>query len=109
MFSINGNEWSVELVDFDDDILQRESGEFTVGCTDSDTKKIYISKSIKGSFLKKVLRHELVHAYIISNNIYIPIEDEEKICDLIATYGKQIISLSEWLYESINNAESFLN
>lgn len=102
MFVINGLEWNLELVDCESDYLVRSNGTKTIGMTDSDTNTIYISNNLDSFLFKKVLVHELCHAYCVSYGVYLPIEYEEKLCDAIATYGKSILNLSDCIIENLN-------
>ena len=45
------------------------------------------------AFLRKVLLHEVCHATMFSYGIHIPIEQEEFICDFVATYGDGVFDI----------------
>ena len=49
-------------------------------------------------FLKKVLCHELTHAAMFSYNVELTIEQEELLAELIATYGEEIIDITNILF-----------
>ena len=54
-----------------------------------------------GNFLKKVLCRELTHAAIFSYGINLSIEQEEVIADLIATYGEEIITITNKIFTKL--------
>ena len=51
--------------------------------------------------LKKVLCHEITHAAMFSYNININVEQEELIADFVATYGEEIIDITNFLFNKI--------
>lgn len=70
--------------------------------TDPNTHRVYLSSSLQGPFLIKVLLHELGHCVMVSYDLlrYIHdsvypdrwIEAEEWLCNFIADYGFRIFS-----------------
>lgn len=102
MFTVNGITWHIKFVSPSSRYLHRSDGSSTVGCTDRDTFTVYVSDEIYGDFLKKVLCHEITHCYIFSYNIYLNVEQEEMVCDILATYGKDIIRITDEIYERFN-------
>ena len=98
MIKINGELWRVRLVPPQHPILFR-NGNPAVGCCDDITKTIYISDDLKPQYLKKVLCHEMVHAAMYSYNVPMSNEVEEVVADMIATYGNEIMSLSNMTYD----------
>ena len=52
-------------------------------------------------FLKKVLCHEIVHAAMFSYNVDLILEQEELVADLIATYGEEIIDITNQMFKKI--------
>lgn len=101
MFIINGEEWRILLVSPNHPKLKRSNGSFTIGCCDDLDKAIYIHESLDNFYLKKVLCHELTHAAMFSYNIELSIEQEEVLADLIATYGQEIIHITNSLFGRI--------
>lgn len=101
MFSINGIEWRLEFVLHDSDLLIRSDRSKTIGVTDNLTKTIYIDETLRGDLLKKVLCHELTHAAIFSYGVELDLMQEELLADLIATYGQEIISITNKIFERI--------
>ena len=100
-FTINGVKWGVQFVRVADSRLLRSDGAYTLGVTDWNTKKIYLSDSLYGDLLEHVLCHELTHAVCFSYGIYIPIETEEWLCNYMADHGKEIIYLLDELLQNM--------
>lgn len=94
IIEINGYGWELVWTHNQKD-LSRSDGSLTLGVTDTGTMSIYIYDRLSESMNQKVLIHELVHAWIFSYRIYIPIEQEEFICSFIDTYGLDIINMVE--------------
>ena len=84
-------------------MLIREDGVRTLGMCDRDTKTIYLAENLEGSMLKKVICHELVHAAMFSYNIYVSLEQEEIIADIIATYGEEIINITNKVFYKLQH------
>ena len=59
---------------------------------------IYIYKFLNRQKFKKVLCHELVHASMFSYDVYLSEEEEELLADLVATYGEEIIDITNQLF-----------
>lgn len=101
-FTMNGYLWRVCFVDNDDPMLVDRTGELTVATTDPTTLRVYISNDLDGSFLTRVLIHELGHCAMFSFGLLDDIhrmvqprywiEAEEWICNFIADYGMKIFS-----------------
>ena len=103
MITINGIEWRVKFVHPWDKMLIREDGVRTLGMCDKDTKTIYLAENLEGSMLKKVICHELVHAAMFSYNVYLSLEQEEVIADIIATYGEEIINITNKVFYKLQH------
>lgn len=101
MFRINNIDWNIKFVNPHNPVLMRDNGDFSVGCCNNYDKTIYLSDELNGFFLKKVLSHELTHAAMFSYNISLPIMIEEHVADIVATYGKDILSLADLIYQDI--------
>lgn len=54
--------------------------------------------------LKKVLCHEIVYAAMFSYNVNLTLEQEELVADLIATYGEEIIEITNQMFKKIKGA-----
>ena len=103
MITINGIGWRVKIVYPWDEMLIREDGVRTLGMCDRDTKTIYLAENLEGSMLKKVICHELVHAAMFSYNVYLSLEQEEVIADIIATYGEEIINITNKVFYKLQH------
>lgn len=101
MFTINGEKWVVLLVSPNHPKLYREDGTLTIGSCDDDTKTIYINDMLNGPLLRKVLCHEITHAAMFSYNILLDISQEELLADLIATYGDEIIFITNKVFAKL--------
>ena len=100
-FTINGVRWGVQFVRGTDNRLMRSDGTLTLGVTDWMTKKVYLSDALAGDLLRRVVAHELVHCFMFSHSIYIPIDEEEFIADWVATYGTDLVILLDDLLQAI--------
>ena len=101
MFTINGEEWLVKFEQPSAEIFITEDGFRTIGVCDDATKTIHLANSLRGKFLKKVLCHELVHAAMFSYNIKLEYEQEELLANLIATYGEEIIQITNDVFKRL--------
>lgn len=102
MVNINGQNWRVVLTSPVHPALVRSDGTFTIGACDDNNKTIYLNEQLDSKKLKKVLCHELVHACMFSYNVEIGIEQEELLADLVATYGQEIISKTNQIFNRLN-------
>ncbi len=84
-------------------MLIREDGIRTLGMCDRDTKTIYLAENLEGSMLKKVICHEIVHAAMFSYDVYLSLEQEEVIADIIATYGEEIINVTNKVFYKLQH------
>ena len=98
MFIINGEHWRVVLCSVHHPMLIRSDGSLSVGACDDASKTIYLNGNLHGDLLKKVLCHELTHAAMFSYNVELTIEQEELLAELIATYGEEIIDITNILF-----------
>ena len=97
---MNGYSWKAVYVRPNDPMLVDRNAVLTVATTDPSTRTVYISNSIHGDFLVRVLVHELGHCAIFSYNLLPDIhrmvypkyweEAEEWVCNFIADYGMSI-------------------
>lgn len=101
MFNINGIDWGIKLVSPNHPKLKRTDRTYALGSCDNTTKLIYISDITPEYKIKKVLCHEITHAAMFSYDINITIDQEELIADLIATYGEEIISITNKIFQKI--------
>ena len=104
MYQINGKAWYIRLVQNESPMLMRSDGSYTVGMCDRTTQNIYISELLQGKFLRKVLIHEVCHSAMFSYGIDMSVEQEELFCDLVATYGDEIIGIVDNVFLALKNA-----
>ena len=79
-------------------ILVMPNGNKSVGVCDKESLKIYIDENLEGNYLKKVICHEVVHAAMFSYGVLLTNEEEEVIADLIATYGEEIMDITNSIF-----------
>ena len=103
MFNINGEDWRVLLVSPNHPDLRRSNGTYALGMCSNAEKTIYINDELDIYMLKKVLCHEITHAAMFSYNVNLSIEQEEIIADLVATYGQEIIHITNLIFNRIKN------
>lgn len=101
MFIINGELWKIKFTSPYNPVFWRKDGSYTIGMCDNNTKTIYIADYLQGDMLKKVLCHEIVHAAMFSYNVILSIDQEELIADIIATYGEEIIEITNKVFKKL--------
>lgn len=106
MFAINGVVWQVYEVSANHPMLRRSDGSRTIGACVNNTKSIYIVEGLNQRKFKKVLCHEIVHAAFFSYDVRLSIEQEELIADLIATYGEEIIIITNKIFGKIKRGDT---
>ena len=102
MYKINGITWYMIRVRSDSPMLMRSDGSITVGMCDRETQTIYISDALNGRFLRKVLLHEICHSAMFSYGIDMSGDQEELFCDLLATYGDEIIAITDSVFKALS-------
>lgn len=100
-FIINGIQWRIVFVPAFSEYLQRADKSYTIGMTDANTNTVYICNKLHGDKLRHVICHELVHCFMFSHSIYIPIEQEEFIASWVADYGEKLIIILDNIMSSI--------
>ena len=105
MFKINGVEWYLNFVHPFHPKLQRTNGTFSIGACDNTNHTIYINEILSPELMKKVLCHEITHAAMFSYNILLTLDQEELLADLIATYGEEIIAVTNKIFSKIKIRE----
>lgn len=99
MFIISNSEWNLALAEPHSDMLKRSDGSYTLGVTDNNLKTIFISNQLNDYMLERVLCHEITHAMCFERSIEIPIEIEEKLCNFMSDYGREIIEILDEILE----------
>ena len=102
MYKINGITWYMIRVRSDSPMLMRSDGSITVGMCDRETQTIYISDALHGRFLRKVLLHEICHSAMFSYGINMSVDQEELFCDLLSTYGDEIIEITDSVFKALS-------
>lgn len=103
-FVMNGDLWKVRFTSPQNPVLVDRTNVLTVGVTDPSTMTIYLADNLRGSFLQRVLIHELSHAAMYSYNLVSEIHRmcrkkywilmEEFCANLIANYGSEIFGIA---------------
>lgn len=101
MFKINGIDWQIKFTSANHPKLRKQNGSYALGSCDNQTKTIYISEVVPMNKLRKVLCHEVTHAAMFSYHVELDISQEELIADLIATYGAEIIAVTNRIFSRI--------
>lgn len=104
-FVMNGYLWRIRYVDPYDLALVDRTGRRTVGTTDPSNQTVYLSNSLHGEFLTRVLVHELGHCALVSFHLLDDIHRitkkdywiyaEEFLCNWIADYGLLIFEIAK--------------
>ena len=81
--------------------LIRSNGTLAIGSCDDESKTIYINENLSPERMKKVLCHEITHAAMFSYNVDLSIQQEEILANLIATYGQEIVGITNCLNNRI--------
>lgn len=107
-FIMNNYIWTVQFVPPNSSYLIDRTGKLTVATTDPSTLTVYVSETLQGDFLKKVVLHELGHCALFSfgllNDIHrlvkpkYWIDVEEWFCNVICEYGQIIFDTAYSLY-----------
>lgn len=100
-FTINGTMWRVQYENPLSGELRRSDNTISLGVTDRNTHTIYLSIVLRGFMQRKVLIHEVCHAICMSYNVYLPIEQEEILCDFVATYGDEVFGIVDMILGAV--------
>lgn len=106
MFDINGYDWDVVYVRPGSSMLTRSNGTATLGTCDISARTIYISNRLPEYMRKRVLIHEICHASMASYHIELTIDQEELLCDLMATYGEEVISIANKIFKRLESIDT---
>lgn len=78
-----------------------------LGVTDRNRLTIYLYNGLKGRLLRKVLIHELTHAWLFSYDYVLDVETEEMLCAFLDTYADDILSYAdEYINSVVKNSRS---
>lgn len=101
MFTINGERWWVVLVNPDDPALWMPRKGYAIGACNDAVKTIFINNTLDGAMFEKVLCHEIVHAAMFAYDVMLDIAEEELLAEIIATFGEEIIDITDAMFEKI--------
>lgn len=101
IFSINGTNWRVQYKNSNSGELRRSDNVSVLGVTDRNAHTIYLSDKLQGFMLRKVLIHEVCHAICMSYDVYLPIGQEEILCDFVATYGDEVFDIVDMVLGAV--------
>ena len=101
IFSINGTMWQVQYKNSNSSELRRSDNTISLGVTDIRTHTVCLSNKLRGYMLRKVLIHEICHAICMSYDVYLPIEQEEILCDFVATYGDEVFDIVDMVLGAV--------
>ena len=100
-FTINGTMWQVQYKNPLSGELKRSDNVSVLGVTDRNTHTIYLSDKLQGFMERKVLIHEVCHAICMSYDVHLPIEQEEILCDFVATYGDEVFGIVDMILGAV--------
>ena len=103
-FTINGTMWQVQYEKPLSGELRRSDNVSVLGVTDRNTHTIYLSNALHGHMQRKVLIHEVCHAICMSYDVHLPIEQEEILCDFVATYGDEVFGIVDMILGAVRRA-----
>ena len=86
--------------------MYRSDGSLTIGACDNLTKTIYINWGLNDAKFKKVLCHEITHAAMFSYDVMLTLEQEELLADLFATYGEEIIDITNNVFSRVRRKKA---
>ena len=93
---INSIQWNIIFTNNVEN-LKRPDGSITLGVTDIPCRTIFIWAGLTGRMLRKVVIHELSHAFVFSHEYELSIDEEEFLCSFIDTYAEDIITKADSL------------
>ena len=98
---INGFEWEVHIIPATDPELYVD-GDICRGTTWMGKHQIFLSSDLTSSTAKRVIVHELTHAYLFSTQMRVPETfTEEEVCDFIACWADLIYSSANNIYRAL--------
>lgn len=104
MFTINGIDWNLIFVNGASSHLLRSDGTISLAVTDWNSRSIFVSTAPKWAYLRRIITHEICHAICFSYDIELPLEQEEILCDFVATYGDEVFSIVDMVLSASRRA-----
>lgn len=105
--NINGLNWKIVFTENDNDLIVNSS--VRLGVTDRNRLTIFLYDGLKGKLLRKVLIHELTHAWLFSYDYDLDVETEEMLCEFLDTYAESIIDEADEYLENKGFQKKFKN
>lgn len=105
--NVNGLNWKIVFTENDNDLIVNSS--VRLGVTDRNRLTIYLYDGLKGKLLRKVLIHELTHAWLFSYDYNLDVETEEMLCEFLDTYAESIIDEADEYLENKGFQKNFKN
>jgi hypothetical protein len=100
--NINDLCWTVQLAESGSEDLKDEDGNQAWGITFTDNLHIYIqNKNLAPAITKRIILHELCHAFIWSYGHVKDSYNEEELCYFFQSFGKQLLEMSEMIYKEL--------
>lgn len=99
--TVNGIDWKIKLVNCNSEFLRRSDGVITLGVTDCNVFTVYLCNELRSGLLYNVLCHEMCHVFVFSFGYYMSIEEEERLAQFIANFGRQIVNGTDYLIENL--------
>lgn len=97
LFDIVDQEWTIRVVDSHDPHMIAD-GSVCRGCTWVGQSVIYMSNELTDRTFKRVLLHEMVHAYLFATQMSVPYTfNEEQLCDFFAIYSEEILDFANMI------------
>jgi len=93
-FKVNNIEWTIEIVEYNDENLKMEENDYRMSVTHYNEAKIYVQKEVfdsDESLIRTILMHEITHAYELSYGMLQVFWDNEIVADFIGVHGKSIL------------------
>lgn len=100
-FVINNIEWKLNIVNPYSRFLTWYDGTQKLGITYGITHEVFISNNLDSALFEDVLCHELCHCICYSYGIKMPINEEERLCNFVRDYGKEVIFILDDLLRKI--------
>ena len=99
--NVNGIRWGIVMVHSRSELLRRSDGIITLGVTDCNTFEVYLCNELENGLLYNVLCHEICHVFVFSYGYYMTIEEEERLAQFIADFGRQIVDGTDSIIKNL--------
>lgn len=87
---VNGLNWKVVFTNDPKDLIV--DGSIRLGVTDKNSLTVFLSDTLTGDMLEKVLLHELTHVWLFSYGYDLDRETEELISTFVGEHGRELRS-----------------